>query len=106
MAAQTYWITFHIKDVNTAKGDYSARYKALTQAIFEMSDGYWPEPTSFILFSTDKSAAEIIAAIKGAIQSSVDLVVLGMPSVKRFDVIGATAHLDVIQSLVDFAKKV
>jgi hypothetical protein len=106
MAFTTYWITFHIKDQKTTKGSYGDRYAALINALQEINDGWWAQPTSFILFGSEQPRANIIARLKKALDTSVDVAVIGEPHFKVFDVVGAVSGFDAVQSMVDFAKKV
>jgi len=106
MSYVTYWVTFDIKYETTSKGTYQARYDALIAALGGVNDGWWSQPTSFILFGSTAPRSEIIRAIKGALDLSTDIAVLGAPAVQVFECIGAVANLDVVQSMVEFAKKV
>lgn len=101
-----YWLTFEIKDETTPKGSYRDRYDALIAALQSLNDGWWAQPTSFILFGSTSARAAIIAKIKGALDLSKDVAVLGAPNYKVMDCIGRTDGFDAVASMVPFAKKV
>jgi len=98
---KTYYVSFTIAD----DAGYSGRYEAL----MELLRGYdntiwWTETTSFVLFRSDKTAAQIAADIKAEINTSKDIVVIGATHYKTMLVLGANGDDD-IYNLVDFAKK-
>lgn len=105
MAFETYWITFDLKYDTTNKGTYSERYEALMAALHSVNDGWWAQPTSFIVFGSETSRSAIVQKIKTAIDASTDIVVLGMVGYKVFDCIGAVKDLEALRTMVSFAKK-
>lgn len=103
--ADTYWIsTFHA-DKRTAKGTYDERRSATLNALNEVSDGWWAETTSFVMFGSAKSTDQIVAIIKKQIDPACDIVLLGKMETKTLRHIGLDAFPDVLPSLVPFVKK-
>lgn len=100
-----YWITHTIRDKTTPKGDYGKRYEALTTGLHEVSDGWWPEPTSFIAFGSEANLSRIVSIVKSAIDASCDIVVIGRPHYKSMTVVGKVEHMETLTSIVEFAKK-
>jgi len=98
----TYWITFRIHQNLT----YDTRYAALVKAVEEhLATKCWSEPTSFWLFDSNSSAAEIAASCKAVIDPKVDQVVIGSPMTKTMIVVGKVDDIKKLQSIVDFAKQ-
>lgn len=102
---EVYWISHTIRDKTTPKGDYAKRYSALTTGLNKVSDGWWPEPTSFVAFGSNADLSEIVSIVKGAIDVSCDVVVIGKPHFKSMTVVGKVEHMDALVSIVEFAKK-
>jgi len=96
-----YWITFRIHQNTT----YEARYNALLEAVEDhLASEFWAEPTSFWVFDSDSTAAQIVASCKAAIDPKVDQVVVGSPMTRTMTVIGKVEDIKKLQSIVDFAK--
>lgn len=106
MAFEAYWLTFRIEDKTTQKGTYGDRYDALINTLQQINDGWWAQPTSFIVFGSETARAAIIQRIKAALDTSVDMAVLGSHHVKRLELIGAATGFEALQSMVEFTKKV
>lgn len=106
MTFNTYWLTFELKAETTAKGTYQERYNALIEALQTLNDGWWAQPTSFIVFGSTASRAAIITKIKAAVDLKTDIVVLGMPNYKTMEVVGAATGFEALESMVPFVKKV
>lgn len=102
-----YWLSFRIAEVNTTKGDYSARYQALIDALESVVvGGWWVETSAFLVFRSAKSADEIAGLVKAVIATNQDIVLIGMPHVKTMRLVGAAKDAGTLQALVDFMKKV
>lgn len=104
--AETYWIsTFHA-DKKTAKGTYDERRSNTLDALNAVSDGWWAETTSFVMFGSDQSTDQLVAIIKKHIDPVCDVVLLGKTETRTLRHIGLDAFPDVLPSLVPFVKKV
>ena len=100
--ADLYWVTFRLEEDSTWK----QRYNALDSAISDATEGgkWWKEPTSFYLFRSELEIGDLVTAIKGAISTRTDVVVIGKPDYKTARVIG-TVEDDDIFTLWDWVKK-
>jgi hypothetical protein len=99
--AQTYWLTFRIHD----DAGYDDRRESLYKEIDTISDVWWVEPTSFVLFRSDQSMAQVCGVVSRAINPNVDLVVVGMPEYKSMRTIGELKNYDALAILVPFVKQ-
>ena len=95
-----YWLTFKLKE----DGGYAMRYHALEEAVRSNASRWWTESTSFLLFESAASIDDIAISVSSAINTDVDLALLGMPYVKSARAIGAIADEDLFK-LMDFTKK-
>jgi len=97
-----YWLTFRIKKV----GDYDARYEALKAAVLAVKEGpkWWVEPTSFILFKSQKNIDQVAAKIASALALNVDMALIGMPEVKDARVVGNLEDDDLLE-FMPFTKR-
>lgn len=95
-----YWTTFRIHN----DASYRTRYDALVEAIRVISKKWWVDPTSFLLFESDKSIDGVAAAVKEAINSATDMALIGMPDFKDARAVGHTHDQDLF-ALMPFAKK-
>lgn len=95
-----YWLTFRLEE----NASYSHRLSALEEAIKSLATKWWLEPTSFYVFESASDMDAVARTVKGEIDPSVDLVLIGMPYVKSARLIGASHDGDIFE-LIDFAKK-
>ncbi len=96
----TYWIAFRITDDAT----YSYRYDALMEAIRTNATKWWTDPTSFIVFSSERSIDDIAAVVEEAIDPSSDVALIGKSEFKTARLVGTTNDHDIFE-LIPFAKK-
>ncbi len=102
----TYCVTFRIANKTVAGKTYSDRYSALTDNLHEGSDGYWSEPTSFILVgSTLDTNAFAKKAVKG-LSDKEDMLFVFDPEDMSACYFGAVEREDVLKSFFPRAKKV
>src|SRR5436305_14536610 len=71
-----YWVTFRIEDHGSTKPTYAERYDSFIAAIKELKTNWWVEPTSFIMFESDKSLDDIATAIKKPLLPTHDMFLL------------------------------
>lgn len=95
----TYWVSFRIK----AGSGYQQRYDNAVEAIRLKATKWWLEPTSFIVFNSEYSIDQIAAAVKAEINTSTDLVIIGMTEFKSARLIGHNEDPD-IYDLIPFIK--
>lgn len=105
--ADTYWLSFRLHDSDGYEATYSQRLKALNDEI-EAACGnhnkWWFETTSFFIFASVETTDQIVTRIKRAIDTDVDLVVLGKTDYKTGRVVGRCKDQDIF-TLVPFMKK-
>lgn len=101
-----YWATFRIEDKTSLfRGTYSARYEALMANMREIRDGSWAEPTSFFLFTTSYGIDAVIKHLSSALDSSLDLLVVGDATKDELRYFGALEHKNVLLALAPFTAK-
>jgi hypothetical protein len=86
-------------------GNSQERRDDLYAALNDLSSMLWVEPTSFVAFESDSSADSIAAKVKAAIDSSIDLALLGMTDFRTAKLIGASEDTDIFQ-LIPFLKRI
>lgn len=94
-----YWMTFRIAN----DANYEKRYAAVTTAINSIASKWWVEPTSFLLFESEKNIDGVVGAVKPKMGSN-DLALIGMPDFKTARVIGKVEDQDLFV-LMPFTKK-
>lgn len=94
-----FWITFRVADATIGARTYTTRYNALVAALTAHCVDAWQEPTSFLLLKSDSSVAQIAAAVKGAIATTVDLVVIGSMNYTGITVVGDVDNVDQLLAL-------
>ena len=97
----TFWMTHRLED----DANYAQRYDNLVEAVRKISTKWWVEPTSFLLFSSERDIDGVAAVVKTAINPRVDMALIGMPDFKSARVVGASADQDLFE-LMPFTKKV
>lgn len=100
MTVNTYWLSFRLEDNRS----YRARYDALMDAVQQLSQKWWVEPSSFLVFSSSESIDSVAAAVKAAVDPNVDLVTIGMPDYKSARLIGNNGDPDVFD-LIPFMRR-
>lgn len=103
--ADTYWISTFTADKTTPKGTYDDRRSNTLAALRAVSDGWWAETTSFVVFGSEKSTDELVKIIKGRIDTACDIVLLGKTETKVLRHIGLDEYPGVLATLVPFMKK-
>ena len=98
----TYWLTFRIHD----DAGYEKRRDALYDAISALTDKWWVESTSFVVFRSASNSGAICGKIKAAINVRTDLAVLGKTDFKSMSVMGKVDHFNTLEALVPFAQRV
>lgn len=99
--ADTYWVSFMIADNAT----YAKRYAALVAAVHRVTAvKHWEQTTSFIVFASDLTTAQLTTEVAQVIDRQRDTVLLGKFGYQTLVVIG-TNYDDDIYELVPFAKK-
>jgi FAD/FMN-containing dehydrogenase len=102
---RTYWATFRLDKTPPHDRTYNARLAALEEAIRTSAvDLWWKEPTSFILFFSNLTIDQIVAAIKPAIDEKRDLVLLSMTEILSARLIGKSDHAADLRTLMPFVK--
>lgn len=103
---RTFWVSFRLNDTPPNDKTYSERLAKLNEAIRTTAvETWWKEPTSFILFFSNKTIDQVAAAVKGAIDERIDLALIGMTEVKDARYIGAIKLQSDLLKLMPFAKK-
>ena len=95
-----YWISFRIND----DASYRQRYQNLMDAIQAISTKWWLEPTSFVLFESDRDIDGVAAMTKTAINPRIDTALIGMPDYKSARLVGVSTDQDIF-FLMPFTKK-
>jgi hypothetical protein len=96
---KTYWLSFRIADDAT----YDTRYERLLEAIHTPASKCWLETTAFIIFSSSHDIDALAARVKGAINATKDIAVIGMPDFKSARILGASQDDDIF-ALMPFIK--
>jgi hypothetical protein len=105
VVADFFWLTFRLDDRAAVKPTYSERYKALQDAIKDVSTAlWWKEPTSFVAFESELDIDGIVAILKKAIHTSHDVVLVREMNSKTARVCGAVADQDIFK-LMPYLKK-
>lgn len=97
---QTFWLTFRLKE----NGTYTQRYDNLIETVRTSASSWWVEPSSFLVFSSSETIDTIASRVKKAIDTTADLVVIGMPDYKSARLIGNNEDPDIFD-LVPFMKR-
>lgn len=106
--ADSYWLSFRLRDSDGYEGTYNDRLTDLTEEIRAAcgaGGNWWYETTSFFIFTSDETIDTIVYRVKRAIDVDVDLVVIGKPDYKTGRVVGCLADPDIL-SIIPFMKKV
>ncbi len=74
---KTFWVTFRIGDSIAGGRTYEQCYDAFTSAIAKYTDDYWDDPTSFAMFSTTGTIAQIALDCRPAISPTYDMFLIG-----------------------------
>lgn len=96
-----YWLTFRIHQDAGA----TTRRDKLEGLIGSSTPKWWREPTSFILFESERDIDSLARSIKAQIDPKVDLVLIGMPFVKAARIIGRNDDPD-IHAMIPFVTEV
>jgi hypothetical protein len=99
---KTYFVSFRIADI----GNTGPIYRGLQDAIQSLagSGPWWYETTSFYVFNSELSAAQIAAHLKSEIRPSMDILAVGSLTHKSGAVIGKCTDQDIF-ALAPFWKK-
>lgn len=98
----TYWMTFRIAD----DAGYTKRYEQLVEAIRQITNSsWWVEPTSFLLFASDKDIDGVAAIAKASFNPRTDMALIGMPDFKSARLVGSSTDQDIF-ALMPFTKNV
>ncbi|MCD9096186.1 hypothetical protein [Luteimonas fraxinea] len=96
-----YWVTFRLDNGIVGGKDYSTRYAALVEAVKgHRSSNWWFEPTSFWLFDSASTRAQIAASIKAAIAPTHDLALIGSMESVGATLVGKAEKLTDLKNLV------
>ncbi len=105
--ADTYWLSFRLHDSDGYERSYNERLNKLTAEI-KASCGngsrWWFETTSFFVFASDEAIDTIVARIKRAIDTKVDLVVFGKTAYKTARAVGKLDDQDILTLIPDMKK--
>lgn len=97
----TLWITFRLGNGTVGGRDYSTRYNAMIEAVkAHRSGGWWYEPTSFWLISTNSTKSQVAASIKAAIAPSEDMALVGSMETTGAVVVGKVEKMADLKALV------
>ena len=95
-----YWLTFRLAD----DPDYAERYDRLIEVVRQITQRWWVESTSFVLFESALSIDEVATKIKGALNTAKDLALIGMPDFKSARLVGASQDAALF-NLMPFTKR-
>lgn len=96
-----YWATFRLSDMTVGGRNYDARYAALIKAVEgHRSTRWWYEPTSFWLFDSASTRAQIAASVKAAIAPTHDLFLIGSMEQTGATLVGKAEELAELRKLI------
>lgn len=97
---KTYWFAFRLNhDI-----DYNDRYDRVMNTLKGLSDGkWWVEPSAFVVFRSDLNIDAVASEISAAMDTRVDVGLLGMSEIKAARVLGASNDDDIFE-FMPFAK--
>ena len=95
----TYWLSFRIEDNRT----YAQRYEALVDAVRQVSTKWWVDTTAFLVFESSSGIDAIAAAVEAAVDTSVDVVLIGMTDFKSARILGNNQDNDIF-AVIPFLK--
>ncbi|HAD84486.1 MAG TPA: hypothetical protein DCG71_06535 [Brevundimonas sp.] len=105
--AETYWVSFTVRDKTTPRGTYDERRAGVIDALFEVSDGWWPETTSFVMFQSEENALSLAKLVKSKLDPDCDIALIGSPNIKTMKLVGSDENsLTVLKSLANYAVRV
>lgn len=91
----TIWISFRIAKKDASGKTYQQRYDALVDAVKEISDTFWEETTSFIIFETDTDFNVAASLFKTKISPACDLFLMRKMDSKKAAICGKNDDQDV-----------
>lgn len=97
-----YWATFRI----AAGPGYEERYDALLDALFEIRNSSWAEPTSFWLFDSELDLVAAAKRMAKGLNTNKDLLVVRSMNKGGVVYFGKLEHEDVLRVFFPEAKKV
>jgi hypothetical protein len=98
---ETYWFTFRLNE----DAGYQQRYTKLREKLLTLSGNkWWVEPSAFVVFRSKLTIDAVAKEISSAMDTRIDLGLLGMADFKSARVIGA-ANDDDIYEFMPFARK-
>lgn len=95
-----HWITFRLDSASIGGKSYETRYQALIDAVNRHATDAWDEPTSFWMFDSTSSRAQIAASVKAAIAVSADLALIGSMDTTGATLVGSSKKLAALKRLV------
>jgi hypothetical protein len=101
----TYWLTFRIATETAGGKSYEARWDALYEAVRKLSNSWWVEPTSFVLFESAHGIDTVAAHCQRAVAPAVDLVLVRELDTKSARVIGKVSDQNLFK-LMPYLQKV
>lgn len=101
----TYCVTFRIADRPANGKSYAERRTLLLENAHAGSDGFWDEPTSFILVGSNKDTHSFAAQVTKGLSAQHDLVFIFDPDDMSSVCFGNCEHLDVLKSFFPLLKK-
>jgi hypothetical protein len=80
----TKWVTFRLQEGPGRE----ARYRGLLEAVREIDEGAWDEPTSFFLVQTELSTADVARRLADRILQTEDVLLVGSVTTRGVVVVG------------------
>jgi hypothetical protein len=97
-----YWVTFRIEH----DAGYDDRYDGMLDAIYNASNGFWSEPTSFMFVESELEIDNFATVVSKPLNPETDLLVTRRLNKDSSRYFGNVAHLDVLKSFLPHIKKV
>ncbi len=101
----TYCVTFRIADQVVSGKSYTDRYAAFTAAASKGCNGYWAEPTSFILVGSGEDTEAFARRLSGPLSAKHDMLFVFDPEDMSAAYYGAVEHERVLTSFFPEVKK-
>lgn len=96
----TYCVTFRIANKVVDGKDYDTRRKLLLNNACEGSDGWWAEPTSFIIVSSPKDTYEFAKQVTKVLSAKIDLILIFDPSDMSAVCFGNVEHPSILSEFI------
>lgn len=91
----TIWISFRIAKKDVSGRTYQQRYDALVDEVKEISNSFWEETTSFIVFETDTDFNVAARSFKAQISPDCDLFLMRSMDSKKAIICGKSYDEDI-----------